>query len=274
MPQLTVNGANLHYGDTGSGAETILFSHGLLMNGEMFGGQVAELSARYRCITYDHRGQGRSEVAQDGYDLDSLTNDAIGLIGKLGIAPVHFAGLSMGGFVGLRLAARHPELIRSLTLLETSAGPEAPDKVGSYRLLGFIGRWFGYGLVIGRVMPIMFGTTFLTDPARANERERWRTFLLKNDRVGIQRALEGVLTRSGVEDELSRIEVPTLILVGDEDAATPPALAERISDGSAGSRLVVIPRAGHSSTIEQPAAVNAAISTFLSGLPTPSVPAR
>ena len=65
-----------------------------------------------------------------------------------------------------------------------------------------------------------------------------------------------------------------MILVGDEDVATPPALAERISDGIAGSRLVVIPRAGHSSTIEQPAAVNAAISTFLSGLPTPSVPAR
>jgi pimeloyl-ACP methyl ester carboxylesterase len=263
MPEITVNGASLHYESAGGGAEAILFSHGLLMRGEMFAAQVAQLSPRYRCIAYDHRGQGRSEVTTGGYDMDSLAADAAALIEKLGIAPVHFVGLSMGGFVGLRLAARRPELLRSLVLLETSAAPEPADTIGRYRLLGFIGRWFGYGLVISRVMPIMFGKTFLTDPARAADRERWRAFLLGNDRVGIQRALAGVLARAGVEDELARISVRTLILVGDEDVATPPVRAERIRDGIAGAKLVVIPGAGHSSTIEQPAAVTAAIGEFL-----------
>jgi len=266
MPDLAVNGASLHYEDTGSGPEAIVFSHGLLMRGEMFSAQVAHLSARYRCIAYDHRGQGRSAVTPGGYDMETLAADAAALVQALGIAPVHFVGLSMGGFVGLRLAARRPELLRSLTLIDTSAEPEPREKVGSYRLLGFIGRWFGYGLVVGRVMPIMFGKTFLGDPARAADRQRWRTFLLGNDRVGIQRALEGVLTRTGVESELANIDVPTLILVGDEDVATPPARAERIRAGIAGSQLVVIRGAGHSSTVEQPAAVAAAIGTFLDAL--------
>jgi 3-oxoadipate enol-lactonase len=79
----------------------------------------------------------------------------------------------------------------------------------------------------------------------------------------VQRALGGVIARASIEDELGKITAPTLVIVGDEDVATVPAKAERIRDGISGAKLVVIPHAGHSSSIEEPQAVNAAIASFL-----------
>ena len=266
MPVQHINGAALHYDTTGAGPETIVFSHGLLMDGEMFRAQIDALSGAYRCLAYDHRGQGRSEVTESGYDMDSLTQDAAALIRELGAAPCHFVGLSMGGFVGLRLALRYPELLRSLILLDTSADPEPEANRGPYRRLALVGRWLGFRPVVNRVMKIMFGQTFLTDPARQAERERWRRHLLGLNRIGTARAAHGVIDREGVYDQLGRIGVPTLILVGDEDVATVPAKAERMHAAIAGSKLVVIPGAGHSSSIEQPERVTAAIREFLTAL--------
>ena len=117
MPFREINGARIHYQETGAAQETIVFSHGLLMSGEMFSNQVVAFSGRYRCITFDHRGQGQSEITKSGYDMDSLTEDAAAMIRELDCAPCHFAGLSMGGFVGLRLAIRYPELLRSLVVI-------------------------------------------------------------------------------------------------------------------------------------------------------------
>ena len=132
MPFKQINGAKIYYEETGTGPETLIFSHGLLMNGDMFQQQVEVLSERYRCICYDHRGQSRSEVTDTGYDMDSLTEDAAALIRDLDAAPCHFAGLSMGGFVGMRLAIRHPELLKSLVLIETTADPEPEQNKGPY----------------------------------------------------------------------------------------------------------------------------------------------
>lgn len=269
MPEIQLAGARLHYADTGAprdGAGTIVFAHGLLWSGEMFAAQVAALGDRYRCVSFDFRGQGRSEVTAGGYDMDTLADDAAALIERLGCAPCHFAGLSMGGFVALRLAIRRPELLSSLILLETTADPEPAENVPRYRLLNFVARWFGMRLVAGRVMPIMFGEKFLTDPARAAERSEWRRRLLANHRVGVSRAVAGVIEREGVIDEIDRIRLPTLIVVGDQDVATVPEKSERMQARIAGSRLVVVPGAGHSSTVEEPAAVNAAIERFLGGL--------
>ena len=266
MPVKHINGAALHYETAGSGPETVVFSHGLLMNGEMFRAQIDALGGTYRCIAYDHRGQGRSAVTGAGYDMDSLAQDAVALIRELGAAPCHLAGLSMGGFVGLRLAIHHPELLRSLILLDTSADPEPEANRGPYRRLALVGRWLGFRPVVNRVMKIMFGQTFLTDPARQAERERWRRHLLGLDRVGTARAAHGVIDREGVYEQLGRITVPTLILVGDEDVATVPAKAERMQQAIAGSKRVVIPGAGHSSSIEQPELVTAAMREFLASL--------
>lgn len=264
MATLRVNGANIAYDDTGSGAETLVFAHGLLMSGQMFAAQVAAFSNRYRCVTYDFRGQGQSEVTAGGYDMETLTVDAATLIEALGAAPCHFVGLSMGGFVGMRLAARRPALLRSLILLDTSAEPE--PNATKYRIMQGAARVLGTRSVAGLVMPILFGKTFMRDPARAAEREEWQRRIAANHRVGATRATGGVINRRAITDELPRITLPTLILVGDEDVATVPARAKRIHALIPGSRLVTIPHAGHSSTIEAAEAVNTAMAAFLQSL--------
>jgi pimeloyl-ACP methyl ester carboxylesterase len=256
----------LHVEDTGGHGPVVLFSHGLLWDTRLFAPQLAALRDRYRCIAWDHRGQGRSEVTADGYDMDTLAADAAALIERLGVAPVHFVGLSMGGFVGLRLAIRRPELLRSLVLIDTSAGPEAPANVPRYRLLNFIARWFGFRPVVDRVMPILFGRSFLADPACAAQRAELRARLLALDRTGTPRAVRGVIERAGVAGELHRIRTPTLVVVGEEDVATPPDKSVALATGIAGARLLRIPNAGHTSTLEQPAAVNAALAQFLAAI--------
>lgn len=266
MPHIKINGADIYYEEHGSGEETVVFSHGLLMSGDMFAEQVRALSEAYRCIAYDHRGQARSEITKSGYDMDSLTADAAALIRELGCAPCHFAGLSMGGFVGLRLAIRQPELLKSLILMDTTADPEPEENRGPYRKLAFIGRWLGFRPVIGKLMNIMFSQTFLKNQAKSAVRERWRRHLLGLNRPGTSRAAHGVIDRQGVYDELGSINTPTLILVGEEDVATVPMKSERMHSAITGSRLVRIPRAGHSASIEEPEAVTREMHAFLQNL--------
>ncbi len=253
----------LHVEDTGGPGPVVLFSHGLLWDARLFAPQIAILRERYRCIAWDHRGQGRSEVTAGGYDMDTLAADAASLIERLGVAPVHFVGLSMGGFVGLRLAIHRPGLLCSLTLIDTSAEAEPVANVPRYRLLNLVARLFGLRPVIGRVMPILFGRTFLADPARGAQRAEYRARLIANDRHGITRAVRGVIERAPVEALLHRIAMPSLILVGDEDVATPPARSEAMHAAIRGSTLERIAKAGHTSTLENPAAVNAALVAFL-----------
>jgi len=263
VPYIDLNGTSLHYEINGEGPETIVFSHGLLMSGAMFRSQVEALQRDYRCVCYDHRGQGLSEVTEHGYDMDTLTGDAAELIRRLGAEPCHFVGLSMGGFVGLRLALEQPRLLRSLILLDTSADPEPEERRGPYRRMAWVARWLGLRLVVGRVMHILFGRSFLADPAMHDERIRWRNHLLSLDRRGTYRAAHGVIDRAGVYERLGFIDTPTLILVGDEDIGTVPAKSERMQAAIAGARLEIIPRAGHSSSIEQPERVTKAIRDFL-----------
>jgi 3-oxoadipate enol-lactonase len=111
-------------------------------------------------------------------------------------------------------------------------------------------------------MPIMFGQSFLKDESRAEQRREWRGRLLALDR-NIYRAVTAVTGRSSVYEELKNIRCPTLVIVGEEDVATVPAKAERIHQAIAGSELVRIPRAGHTSTIEAPEEVTRAIRDFL-----------
>ncbi|MFP2928005.1 alpha/beta fold hydrolase [Pyxidicoccus sp. 3LG] len=263
MPMLSVNGTELYYEDTGGSAQPVVFSHGLLWSTRLYDPQVDALRGRYRCIAYDHRGQGRSAVPPEPViDMETLYLDAVALIEKLGAGPCHFVGLSMGGFIGMRLAARRPDLLRSLVLIETTADPEPLANVPRYTLLNLIARMAGVRPVADPVMRIMFGKSFLTDPNRAEERALWRARLLENRR-DIWRAVNGVIKRQAIVHELPSIRVPTLVMVGEEDVATVPAKAERIHQRIAGSRLVRLPRGGHSVTVEEPSLVNAALGTFL-----------
>jgi 3-oxoadipate enol-lactonase len=266
MPMIRVNGTELYYEDTGGRGPAILFSHGLFWDTSLFAPQVTALKSQYRCIAYDHRGQGRSaESDLRAIDMDTLFRDAVALIEALDLKPVHVCGLSMGGFVAIRLGARRPDLVRSLLLLDTSADPEPLRNAPKYRLWNWTARCFGVGRVAEATMPIMFGKSSLCDPARAAERDAWRR-QLRSNRRSLWRAVNGVIERPSVHHELSRIAAPTLVMVGEEDTVTVPAKAERIAATITGAKLVRIPRAGHIVTLEQPQAATKAISGFLGGL--------
>jgi pimeloyl-ACP methyl ester carboxylesterase len=266
MALLELGDVDLYYEETGAGKETIVFSHGFLWSCRMFDKQVEALKDKYRIIAFDHRGQGKSSIPKDGYDIDNVTNDAIKLIEKLNTEPVHFVGLSMGGFVGMRIAKRRPDLIKSLILIGTSASAEAKENISGYKRLGFIARWISLRLVAKPAMKVMFGETFLSDKLRKDEYNYRKKQMLGNDRKGITRALSGVLYRDSFEDNLLTISCPVLILIGDEDVALPPEKSELMHSLINDSQLVVVPQAGHTSTVEQPERVNQEISSFLSAL--------
>lgn len=261
MPHINCNNASLFYIDEGTGEETIVFSHGLLFSHEMFRAQIDFFKSQYRCIAYDHRGQGQSEVTKTGYDMDGLFLDAAALIENLQVGPVHFVGLSMGGFVGMRLATRKPHLIKNLTLMETSADSEV-NKL-KYSVLNLIFKVAGSKPIYKKIMHILFGKSFMNDPERAEDRLYWENKMMAIPKT-VTRAVSGVISRSGVFEEIKSIQKPTLVIVGDEDVATTPEKAQRIHKQINGSVLEIIPGAGHSSTIEKPDEVNSILEKFLS----------
>lgn len=267
MPNLEVNGTSLYYEDTGPGStgETIVFSHGLLWGTELFEPQIQALRGRYRCVAWDHRGQGKSagDPHRHCIGMELVWQDAVALLDALKIKGAHFVGLSMGGFVGMRVAARRPDLVKKLALLETSYDPEPVENVKRYRLLTAVYKTLGPRLIQSRVAPIMLGKTIIGDPARKSEVAKFVKLMTR--RRDIWRAINGVIDRAGIgQDELARIAAPTLVMVGDEDVATPHTKAQQIAAAIRGARLVTIPRAGHSSTVEEPVAVTTALETFLS----------
>lgn len=265
MSLIEANNTQLYYETYGQGTETIVFAHGLLWSGKMFHKQVEALKDQYRIIVYDHRGQGLSPVTKEGYDMDNLSQDALELIKNLVGGGCHFVGLSMGGFVGMRLAARHPEWIKSLILMETSADEEPAENVPRYsrlnQVFGLLGGW----AIAQPVMKIMFSEKFLKDKNRKEERRFWEKQLKKN-RKALTHSVKAVYEREAIFDELPHIKCPTLIMVGDQDVATVPAKSERIHGQIPHSELIYLEGAGHTSSIEEPEQVNKAIQQFLGKL--------
>lgn len=260
MANILVKDVNIYYTDSGTGSETLVFSHGLLFNVHLFDYQVEALKGQYRCIAYDHPGQGSSSMPKKDFDMEDLYTYAVGLIEALNIGPVHFIGLSMGGFVAMRLAARRPDLIKSIILLDTSADIE--PNTFKYSLLNNIVRFFSPKPVAGTILGIMFGKTFLADASRSAEREKWKQHLLQLPK-NITRSVNAVIGRKGVFEELRNIKCPVLVVCGAEDVATVPEKSHRIHNEIPGSILKIIPQAGHSSSIEQPDLITEAIRDFV-----------
>ena len=124
MPNIDVNGQSIHYIETGTGPETIVFSHGYLMRHQIFDAQIAELSTTHRVIAFEHRGHGNSGPCYDAFGIYDLVDDTAVLIDTLVGGPVYFAGMSTGGYVGLRLLLRRPDLIKRLVMIDTAAQAE------------------------------------------------------------------------------------------------------------------------------------------------------
>ncbi len=263
MPEITVNGVRLSFIERGSGAETVVFSHSYLVDSRQFEAQISALEGRYRVLAYDHRDHGRSERVAGAYGMEDLYADAVAFVEATCDGPVHWVGLSSGGFVGVRLGIRRPDLLRSLVLMDTSAEAEPWPNRAKYGLMLAALPWIGFRPLMGETMKAMFGPRFLHDPGRREERGLWRARMMANDRAAIVRFGRAIFSRDDLQVEAGRISVSTLVVVGERDRAKPPAEARRLAAAIPGACLEVIPHAGHLSTIEEPEAVNAVLRSFL-----------
>lgn len=262
MHEIMINGMRLAYTDDGPrDAPALVFSHSLFFSSRMFHHQVAYFSDRYRVICYDHRGQGASDRApREELDMDTLSDDAAGLLEHLDLGPAHFAGNSMGGFIALRLAARRPELLASVTVLGSSA--EAEGKIAEFDPLAAAMTEHGTGPVIDTLMWIMLGDETLAAPRCAAQNAEWREWMLNLDR-GIGDCAYQVIHRKPVLGELAGCAVPLLAISGEQDHAYSVGNASAIVETVKNGHLAVVPRAGHSVSLEQPAVVNALLSQHL-----------
>jgi len=249
--------------ERGTGDRTVVFSPSYLVDHRHFEPQIAALEGRYRVIAYDHRDHGESSRAPGRYGLDDIVADAVAVIEASGAAPCHFVGLSTGGFVGLRLALRNRELLRSLVLMDTSGERESLARRLKYESMFAVLRLFGTRPLLGAAMRGMFGRSALADPERAQELAVWRDRIAASDPAALIRFGRAIFHRDGVLGRLGSVDVPALVLVGEEDRSTPPFRARRLTAALPGARLGTIPRAGHLSTLDNPTAVNAALAAFL-----------
>lgn len=263
MAKRQVNGVELHYIEKGKGDETIVFSHGYLMNHTMFSHQIEALSQRYRVIAYDHRGHGESAGFKRPFTIYDLMEDAAALIERLVDGPVHFIGMSTGGYVGVRLMVRRPELLNSAVLIDCGAGAESLPKLAQYHLMLMSVRLFGVRSVFKRAIAILMGEKFRSDPARRSEYEQWKRAIHKLDKTNLYHFGRAIFGRDSVIDQIGTFDKPVLVLVGEKDIATPPKRSKEMVAVLPNAELVTIPDAGHTSPVETPAAVTKAISAFL-----------
>src|ERR1051326_2318606 len=241
MSTIRVNGVNLFYKESGSGPETIVFSHGLLMDHTMFEPQRAAFEKDYRVVAYDHRAQGLSEDPGRGYDMSTLADDATMLIRALGAAPCHFAGLSMGGFVGMRVAAHHPELIKTLTLMNTTANKENLASRLRYNFLARLVKIVGPAPFTPIAVKELFGQSTRSSAAKRPMLDEW-TAKLRARPKSIAPSLKSVMNRRAFrKNEMDAIHCPTLIIACEKDTPQPSSNSESLAKGIRGARFVTIP---------------------------------
>lgn len=262
MPDIAIRGARLHYEETGAGPETILFIHGLMLASESWQAQLDYFAQTHRVITYDLRGQGRSEHRKDGLGLDSLAEDAAELVRQLAPDGAHVVGFSMGAFIALRLGARHPALVRSLTLVGVSADAESWRKMPAYAAMIALVTLAGVGPVAPRMMQILFGRSILADPVRAALIARWRSVVDALSK-SIVRAAAASALRKSVHVELAQIVAPVLVIAGEEDLPIPLHHQIAVATAIAGAEIERVPATGHAVMLEQPEWFNSRLARFL-----------
>lgn len=261
MPYIQINGANLFYDEAGAGSETILFIHGLMLASESWEVQRDFFAENYHVVTFDLRGQGRSDHTHDRLDLDSLAEDAAELIQALTLGPCHIVGFSMGAFIAMRIAARKPRLVRSLALIGPSAEAEEPGNWPRYALMIAIVSIFGPRPLATQLMRILFGDTFLADVNRDDERRHWAD-IVKGLPRSLVRAASASAKRKSIVGELKDIAAPTLVISGCEDRPVHPKQALAVANGIKNGKFVSVANTGHAVMIEQPAHCNALLTDW------------
>jgi len=264
--ETVINGVRLYYREEGMrGAPPVVLVHGFPFSHAMWEPQIQALKGGYRVVAYDVRGLGRSGSGGGQATMDLLVDDLLGLMDHLGLGAAVLAGLSMGGYIALRAVEREPARVKALILADTRSeadGDEARrqraaaiEDIEKRGLAGFAERfqksvlapasWSGPKPCVAAVAAMILG----------------------NDPVGVCTAARAILSRRSTTSVLSGIKVPALVLVGADDALTPPDCARSLAQAIPGAELAVIPEAGHLSSLENPREFNRLLLDFLRRVP-------
>jgi 3-oxoadipate enol-lactonase len=257
-----VNGIHLSYDDIGTGLP-IVFLHAFPLDRSMWAPQVGALVRQGRCIAPDLRGFGASAAAAP-YSMDQYADDVAVLFDAVGLEPAVVVGLSMGGYIAFAFWRRHRAKVRAFVLADTRAGADTDEGREKRRRLIEVARSRGGGTVAEMQIGSMVGET--TRQRRPQVVETVRAMIAAAPVDGIVGALEAMMARPDSTPTLATIDVPVLIVVGEEDTLTPPREAQSMHEQIRGSRLEVLSQAGHICNLERPAAFNHVLSEFVEGV--------
>jgi pimeloyl-ACP methyl ester carboxylesterase len=271
MAMAAVNGINLYYEETGAGTP-LVFVHEFAGDHRSWNPQARFFARRYRCIAFNARGYPPSDVPDDprAYSQQQAVDDIKGVLDHLGIGKAHVCGLSMGGYATLIFGTKYPDRALSLTVAGCGYGSVVADRAAFHKDSELVARRFedeGMAKVADFYSRGPTRVQFIDkDPAG------WQEFyeqLAAGSAKGHALTLRGVqMTRPSVfdlEKDLERLEVPTLVMTGDEDEpCLEPALFMKRKIPMAG--LVVLPKSGHTINLEEPEAFNRTLLDFLTAV--------
>ncbi|HEY1921989.1 MAG TPA: alpha/beta fold hydrolase [Tepidisphaeraceae bacterium] len=264
MPIQSVNGSDLFYHEAGKGLPLVLL-HGFPLDHHVWQAQVHDLASVSRVITPDLRGFGKS-TNNGTFTLQGLAEDLYILLSQIHALPCVLGGLSMGGYVALAYQRQYASTLRGLILIDTRAASDDPEARAGRDAMIELARTGGSSAVAEKMMPRMLAPdTAQSHPQIAAE---VRSIMESCPAQTMQHALAAMRDRPDSRPALTRIAAPTLIIVGDSDAITPPAASEEMHKSIPGSTLSIISGAGHMSPMEQPQQVSRAIKQFLTKLST------
>lgn len=250
------------FDDIGSGLP-VVFLHAFPLNRTMWEPQIGALVGEARCIPIDFRGFGDS-AASPPYSMDRFADDVAAVMDTLQIERAVIVGLSMGGYVAFAFWRRHRERVRGLVLADTRATADSPATLEKRRETIRIAETQGTTAIANLQIAGLVGKT--TREKRPDVYDALHRTIAQGRADGIVGATQAMMQRPDSTPTLATIDVPTLVIVGEEDALTPRKDAEAIRAGIAGSRLEVLKRAGHLSNVERPAAFNTVVGEFLGSL--------
>jgi pimeloyl-ACP methyl ester carboxylesterase len=262
MPDVTVNGTKMSYTDTGGDGLPVLLVHAFPMDSSMWEPQLEALGDRFRFLAPDLKGFGGSDAPDDRaeYSMDAWADDLNAFLDEVGAGDIVLAGLSMGGYISFAFLRKYGDRVKALVLADTKAEDDPPEgKEKRTNQQNQVASDGTTGLIEGLTGALLGEPTREKKPDVVEATKRY----MDNPPQGFIGALEAMKNRPDSSAELTSIGVPTLVIVGENDAITPPDASRKIHEHVGGSRLVVIPESGHLSNIEAPEAFNGALAEFL-----------
>jgi len=264
MPTARFAGSEIRYEVDGRGP-AVLFLHAFPLGLFMWDAQAEALRADHTVVRFDCRGFGASPPGDGLLTMERIADDAAALLDQLDIERAVVCGCSMGGYAAFAFVRKHADRVRGLVLADTRAGADAAEARRNRSLLAEKVMREGASAALEAFLPKLLGASTQRENAPLVGRLRER--ILAASPRGIADGLAGLAARADQTSLLREIRVPTLVVCGEEDVLTPPAEARALHAAIPGSRLVLVPRAGHLANLEQPEAFNTALREFLGTLP-------